>query len=104
MPACLSAGICGTLYITQSGNECAGEPCAAVSRKCIHGVAPSVSIPLYTTMLPANCWASLRCAYWGKLPGNAQWKVQYWAKFPTAVFLFGFTGGVTLVKKLRVGR
>lgn len=55
-------------------------------------------------MLPANCWASLRCAYWGKLPGNAQWKVQHWAKFPTAVFLFGITGGVTVVEKLRVGR
>lgn len=77
MPACLSAGICGTLYITLSGNECAGEPCAAVRRKCIHGVAPSVSIPLYTKVLPANCWASHKVANWGKLPRNAQWKVQY---------------------------
>lgn len=63
----LSAGICGTLYITQSGNECAGEPCAAVSRKCIHGVAPSVSIPLYTTMLPVNCWASLEVCILGQV-------------------------------------
>lgn len=100
----LSAGICGTLYITQSGNECAGEPCAAVSRKCIHGVAPSVQFLSTLRCCQLIAGHHLRCAYWGKLPGNAQWKVQYWAKFPTAVFLFGFTGGVTLVKKLRVGR